>query len=272
MMCAGFYAKFRRTASIMKSYIGQLFLMTVREAVRSRLAWIVLAVLAATLAIAQFLSQVALIETSQIQASLMGAMLRFAGVFIVASFVITSMVREANDRITELVLSQPVPRWLYLAGKFAGYAGIACLIALSCMLPLLLVAAPERIAVWGASFACELLIVTAVGLFCVVSLNQVVPAFAATAGFYVLARSITAMQTIASSPLSGPGGWVDNAVRRIVDAIAIALPALDRFSPTAWLAEAAPHTRDLGNVALQTAVYVGLLGAAALFDLYRKNF
>jgi ABC-type transport system involved in multi-copper enzyme maturation permease subunit len=267
-----FYANFTKTASVMKSFGGQVVVMTMLDALRSRLAWITVVLVVGSIGMAQFLSQVALIESAEIQASLIGAMLRLAGVFVVASFIVSSMVREANDRVTELLLSQPVPRWLYLAGKFGGYAAVACLIALASALPLLLVSSPARAALWAASFACELLVVTAISLFCVLSLSQVVPAFAATAGIYVLARSISTMQAIASAPLSGPGGWVDDAVRLLVDAIALALPALDRFTLTNWLTETGPGARELGDLAVQTLVYLGLIGAAAAFDLYRKNF
>ena len=142
--------------------------MTMLEAVRSRLGWIAIVIVAAALGAAQFLSQVALIEANEIQAALVGAVLRAAGVFMVASFVITSMVREANDRVTELLLSQPVPRWVYLAGKFCGYAVIVLVLAFAFAVPLGLLGSWRGAALWGASFACEMLIVSAVSLFCVV--------------------------------------------------------------------------------------------------------
>ena len=48
-------------------------------------------------------------------------MLRVASVFLVATFVITSMVREASDKGLELLLALPMPRAVYLAGKLAGF-------------------------------------------------------------------------------------------------------------------------------------------------------
>ncbi|MYM92227.1 ABC transporter permease, partial [Rugamonas sp. FT82W] len=58
---------------------------------------------------------------------------------------------------------------------------------------------------------------------------------------------------------------------RGIDALALLLPHLDAFTRTEWLLYHTGGLADLANVAAQTALAVGLLTAAALFDLYRKN-
>jgi Cu-processing system permease protein len=174
--------------------------------------------------------------------------------------------------VTELLLSLPVPRSAYYLGKFAGHALVACCLALVFTAPLALFAPGRQAAFWGLSLACELLIMTAVSLFCVISLTQVLPALAASAGFYLLGRSVEAMQVIAATPVGASEAWTDAAVRWIVDAIALLMPALDRMTLTRWLLEAPPSTGELANVLLQTVIYVVLIGAASMFDLYRKNF
>ena len=241
------------------------------EAVRNRLLWLAVVVFAVAFGLAQFLNQVAITESREIQAALLAALLRVAAVFIVVTFVITSMVRESSDKVTELMLSLPAPRAIYFFGKFAGYAAVALILALLCALPLALFAHPGGLAIWAASLLCELLIVTAMSLFCVLSLTQVVPAFAAVAGFYLLSRSMAAMQIIAGAALQQPT-LTDRVVNAIVELIALLLPALDRMTQTTWLLESAPGASTLGAIAGQTAIYLVLIGAAALFDLYRKNF
>ena len=241
------------------------------EALRNRLLWLAVVVVLVALGLAQFLNQVAITESREIQAALLAALLRVAAVFIVVTFVITSMVRESSDKVTELMLSLPAPRAIYFFGKFAGYAAVALILALLCTLPLALFAHPGGLAIWAASLLCELLIVTAMSLFCVLSLTQVVPAFAAVAGFYLLSRSMAAMQIIAGAALQQPT-LTDRVVNAIVELIALLLPALDRMTQTTWLLESAPGASTLGAIAGQTAIYLVLIGAAALFDLYRKNF
>jgi Cu-processing system permease protein len=254
------------------SFTRQLARMIALEARRSRLAWLVVIIAAAGLGAAQFLSQIALTEADQVQAALVAAMLRAAGVLLVATFVIASMVREANDKVAELLLSQPIPRWNYLLAKSCAYGLIACLVAAAFALPLAALAFNAGLAFWALSFACELMIVASVALFCVLSLTQVLPAFAATAGFYVLARSVDAMQAIAGGPLGTGPGWIDAAVNGIARAIALIMPGLDRFAQTRWLIDSPPSAADFGLMLGQTAVYLGLIGTASLFDLYRKNY
>jgi ABC-type Na+ efflux pump permease subunit len=241
------------------------------EAVRNRLLWLAAAVFAVAFGLAQFLNQVAIAESREIQAALLAALLRVAAVFIVVTFVITSMVRESSDKVTELMLSLPAPRATYFFGKFAGYAAVASILGLLCALPLALFAHPGGLAVWTVSLLCELLIVTAMSLFCVLSLTQVVPAFAAVAGFYMLSRSMAAMQIIAGAALQEPT-LTDRVVNAIVGLIALLLPGLDRMTQTAWLLESAPSASTLAAIVGETAIYLVLIGAAALFDLYRKNF
>src|SRR5712691_1401348 len=241
------------------------------EAVRNRLLWLAVVVVLVALGLAQFLNQVAITESRAIQTALLAAMLRVAVVFIVAAFVITSMVRESSDKVTELMMSLPAPRATYFFGKFAGYAAVALILALLCALPLALFAHPGGLAIWVASLVCELLIVTAMSLFCVLSLTQVVPAFAAVAGFYLLSRSMAAMQIIAGTALQEPT-LTDRVVNAIVELIALLLPALDRMTQTTWLLESSSGASALGPIVGETAIYLVLIGAAALFDLYRKNF
>src|SRR2546428_1220883 len=241
------------------------------EAVRNRLLWLAAVVIVAAFGFAQFLNQVAITESREIQAALLAALLRVAAVFIVVTFVITSMVRESSDKVTELMLSLPAPRAIYFFGKFAGYAAVALILALLCALPLALFAHPGGLAIWAASLLCELLIVTAMSLFCMLSLTQVVPAFAAVAGFYLLSRSMAAMQIIAGAPLQDPG-LTDRVVNALVELIALLLPALDGMTQTTWLLGSAPGVSALGPVAGQPAIYLVLICSSALFDLYRKNF
>ena len=215
------------------SIVATLARTTLIEAVRNRLLWLILVVVVIAFGLAQFLNQVAIAETREIQAALIAAPLRIAAVFIVAVFVITSTVRESSDKVTELLLSLPAPRSAYFLGKFAGYASVAAILALLCALPLVLLATLPGLALWTASLMCELLIVTAMSLFCVLTLSQVVPALAAVAGFYLLSRSMAAMQIIAAVPLHEPA-FGDRVVKAIVETIAFLLPSIDAMTQTTY--------------------------------------
>jgi ABC-type Na+ efflux pump permease subunit len=242
------------------------------EAFRNRLLWLAAIVIAAGLGLALFLRQVAITESREIQTVVLAALLRFSSVFILATMVIASIVRESNDKVMELLLSLPHPRSRYILGKFAGYALVAVVLACVFSLPLALFAQAGGILAWMLSLSCELLIVAAVSLFCALSLTQMLSAVAAVAAFYLLARSISAMQIIAVASMAGTPSFADRTIAQVVDLVALVFPALDRMTETAWLLHGPPDSRALIGLLAQTAVYLVLIVAATLFDFYRRNF
>src|SRR5450759_132941 len=72
-------------------FISTLAGTTLLEAVRNRLFWLAAIVVGVALGLTQFLNQVAITESLEIQVALLAALLRVAAVFIVATFIITSM-------------------------------------------------------------------------------------------------------------------------------------------------------------------------------------
>lgn len=223
--------KFEQPPSIALHAVRVIARYTLVEALRNRLLWLVAATLAACLIIAGFLQAVAMTESSQIQAAILAAILRLGAAFIIVSFVVTSMVREANDKGLELILALPLPRASYFFGKLAGFAMASVVLALLFGLPLCLFAPWLQVAAWTASLACELVMLTTLSLFCVISLNQVTSALAATAGFYVLCRSIGTIQVIAAAPLEASSTWPSDLMRLAIDGVAMLLPPPGSHNP-----------------------------------------
>ncbi len=243
---------------------------TLLEARRSGLPWLALGLLAAALGLAAFLSQVAVTEGRELQAALAAALLRAGAAFLLAAHVAASVVREANDKVLELALTLPLSRSQYYLGKLAGYAALGLAFAAVFGLPLLLWASPTGVALWGASLAAEVLLVCAASLFFAISLANVVAAIAATAGLYLLARSIAAIQLLARGPLAEET-WTQSIARGAVDAVALLLPRLDAATRSEWLLYAPPAPAEYGAAVGALVLYAGLLCAAGLFDFHRRN-
>ena len=243
---------------------------TLLEARRSGLPWLALGLLAGALGLAAFLSQVAMTEGRELQAALAAALLRAGAAFLLAAHVTASVVREANDKVLELALALPLSRSQYYLGKLVGYGAIGLGFAAACGLPMLLWAAPGSAALWSASLAAELLLVCAASLFFAVTLANVVPAIAATAGLYLLARSISAIQLLARGPLAEPT-WTQSIARGAVDAVALLLPRLDAATRSEWLLYAPPAPGEFVAVLGALVLYAALLCAAGLFDFHRRN-
>jgi hypothetical protein len=240
------------------------------EARRGGLPWLAAAALLAALGLAAFLSQVALTESLALQAAVAAAVLRASAVFLVATQVTASTLREMNDKGLELMMSLPLSRTTHYVGRLAGFAACGVALAVVFAAPLAIWAPPGAVALWGLSLACEAALVAAAALFFAMTLGQFVPAIAATGGLYLLARSIGAMQAIAGGPLADES-WPARLAHYAVDAVALVLPRLETLTRTAWLlyepAPAGAYAAALGGAVLYTV----LLVAAGLFDFHRKS-
>jgi ABC-type transport system involved in multi-copper enzyme maturation permease subunit len=265
---AATYAPSRRNAR----RIGAIARYTVLEAWRNRLTVLVVIAVALLTLLSLFARELAVTESARLQTAILASTLRVASVFLIALYILNGLTREFNDKVIELMLSLDLPRPGYLMGKFLGFAIVALAVATIATVPVAVLAPAHAALAWGCSLALELLIITALSVFCITTFTQLLPAAAFVTAFYLLARSITAIQLMSGFGLLGADGFGQKASAVLADALAIALPRMDAFTQTAWLVNDAGAQIALLSIVLQTAVYVGLLLAAAMFDLYRKNF
>ncbi len=240
------------------------------EARRTGLPLLAVGALATGVGLAGFLSQLALTESSALQAGILAAFFRISVVFLTATFVITSMVREASDKGVELLLSLPISRTTFYLGKLCGYVATGSVLAAAFSSVMLAWSPPLSVAAWFASLLLEVFLVAAVSFFFVVTLGQIVPALAAAAGTYFLGRVVASIQAISASPLSE-----DNLLQRIagwgIDSVALLLPSLDKATQTVWLLYGPPSLGEFFAMAGLLFVYAALVTAAGLFDFHRRN-
>jgi ABC-type transport system involved in multi-copper enzyme maturation permease subunit len=243
---------------------------TLLEALRNRLIWLIVIVIFAAIGLTGFLSELALTEKREIQLALLAALLRFAAIFLLATFVVASMVRESNDKGLELILALPIPRAGYLFGKMAGFAALAVIMAILFGLLITLLAPPLPSLLWTLSLILECWIVIAFSVLCVLSFNQVMPTLSAVMGFYLLARSITALQLISSQPLND-NTLSQQSISLLIHGLSALLPHFDAYTRTDWLVYHTGNWATILPLLEQSAIYLVFLSGAALFDLYRKN-
>lgn len=240
------------------------------EARRSALPWLAAASVVAALALAGFLSQVAITEAATLQLSASAALLRACAVFLVATHVVASVVREANDKGQELAMALPISRPAWYLGKLLGFSAAGALIATLFALPLLVWAKPSDLAAWWLGLAAEAAVIAAAALLFASALGQTVAAIAAVLGLYLLARSMAAIQAIAGSPLAGDS-VAGQAARWLADGLALLLPRLDALPRGDWLLYGAPPVAELALALAGLAISFALLAAAGLFDFSRRN-
>jgi len=240
------------------------------EAVRGRLLWLVIAILIIGLGLAEFTADVAITESEQIVRGLLGSWLRASAVFVMALFVVTSMVRDFNDKGTELILSLPIPRGVYLFGRLAGYSGVAAVMALLCVLFLLLYVPVDQALIWSLSLLCELILIVALAVLCLLTLNHTTLGMSAVMGFYLLARAMGAIELIGQNPLLDLSSVSQQVINSLLTGLAYLLPDLYHFTLSQWLIYEDATPQVLLPILGQSFIYVVLLCAASLFDLQRK--
>ncbi|MBI2994664.1 MAG: ABC transporter permease [Gammaproteobacteria bacterium] len=254
----------------MKSPAVAIAFYTFQEALRNRLFVLTLVGLVCLLGVTEFIGELAVTETAAIQALIVGSGMRLFAVCTVSLFVITSTVREFNDKGFELLLSLPIPRYSYFLGKFAGFMLLAFVIAVAAAILLLLYSNVAVVSLWLVSLVSELAIMIALSLLLLLTFSNITVSFMLALAFYLLSRSLSAIQLIAHSPILESDTLSQAFMNRLVDAIAFLMPELHRFTRSDWLVHGASW-QDLGVVGVQTLIYVVLLSAAGLFDLYRKD-
>jgi ABC-type transport system involved in multi-copper enzyme maturation permease subunit len=241
------------------------------EAVRDKFLLFILFGVIMFFCLSLFIGELAIIEGVQIQSAVLAYVLRLFSVFTIGLFVITSMVREFNDKGFELILSHPVPRSSYYFGKFVGFSVVAFLIALMSACCLSLYVSLDLIFFWSFSLFCELLIIISLSLLSQFSFNSITISFSVIMAFYILSRSIEAIQLISDSPILQTGTMSHELINSLLDVIAYIIPDLYKFTQTDWLVYLTEFTPHMFIVVGQTIIYVAFLSSVALFDLYRKE-
>ena len=245
---------------------------TLREVVQNRLLWIVLFFALIGIGGAAFVGDLAIIENRAVETSLLAAAYRFCAVFVMVIVVISTIVREFNDKCLVLYLSLPISRAIYFVGKLAGFYIAGIIVAFIFSLIMAYYADFPRALLWFSSLACEIILMTTFGLFCVITFNQqVLASLSAAFLFYLLCRVSDTIYLISQGEilLRTTGSTF---IQWVVKVLVVVLPNLERFTRTEWLAYGDFSAGDvMFPIVAQTVIYTVLAAAAALIDFRRKN-
>ena len=256
----------------MKNPVITIAKYTFLEAINNSLFRLLVIGVVCIFVLGQFIGNLAVTESYQMQGAIIGFVLRLACVFIISLFVISCVVREINDKTIDIILSLDLPRHVYFAGKICGFYVLSLVVSLLFCIPLLFYSEINQVYFWAISLICELFIVVSLCLLFLFTMGNIITAFTAVAAFYLLARIISTLQLISHSPILDSGNWSQNFMTGFIDFMATILPHFDKFTQTEWLVYGSGTSSAIAYVVIQTLIYVILLSAAALFDLYRKNF
>lgn len=241
-----------------------------RDAWRTRSVAVLLLAVALVYGLASFLAGLAVTEVAAQHITFYAGLVRPLLVLLFALAVLVGVVRELDDRVLDTLLARPLSRRTWYLARLSGQLLAALALAAVAAAPLVPVVDIGALATWSVSFACELAIVAALALACATSLGRVAPAMAAIAGFYALARSLSALVLMSAGPAVDPASLVDQIVARGVQGLALLLPDLSRYTQSAWLLDGSGGG-DMGYVLVQSAIYLSVLSLLGLIDFERRN-
>jgi ABC-type transport system involved in multi-copper enzyme maturation permease subunit len=239
---------------------------------RNRLLWLSLLVVAISFGLVEFIGDLAITEHRVTQVAVLAAFLRLSAVVIVTMFVVSSTVRELQDKTLEMILAMPIHRSSYYLGKLIGFLHVSIIIAIIFSSLLLLYAAPGQVLIWGLSLFFELVLVVALGLVMLFTFNQIPAAITGVFVIYAAARSATSIYLMSKYPIISHTTMSQKFMDGFIEILTWLLPDLHRFTQTEWLAHNTGSFQLLLPVISQSLIYLALLSAIALFDFYRKNF
>ena len=251
-------------------YISTIARLTLLEAVRSHLFIMMITVVLGLFGLAEFIGELSITETRQVQAAVTAFLLRVFSVCVICLFVITSVLRELNDKGLEIILSLPMPRYAYLFGKLFGFAGLSLSICVMAGLPLLLYAPAIQVSYWVLSLFCEHLLIVSLSLVCLLTFSSITLSFTSVMAFYLLSRSIESICLLSAAPILATGAVSQDFMHFLVNMLALVLPDLNAFTQGGWLVYGVDFVA-MRPVLVQTLLYLAVLLSAGLFDFYRKN-
>ncbi len=256
----------------MYSKVFTIARFTIIESLRNRFLLLSFLVIAVSFAMVEFIGDLAIAEHRVTQVAILAAFLRMSAVVIVTLFVVSSSVRELNDKTLEMILAMPVPRGSYYLGKLLGYLYIAALVSVIFAVLLLLYADPEQVVIWSISLFFELTLVVALSLVMLFTFNQVPSALMGVFIIYGASRIVTSVFLMSKYPIIAHTSAAQKFMDGIIEVMTWLLPDLHRFTQTEWLAYSTAEWSSLLPLLGQTSIYLILLSFIALFDFYRKNF
>ena len=217
---------------------------TIIESLRNRLLWLSLLVVAISFGLVEFIGDLAITEHRVTQVSVLGAFLRLSAVVIVTMFVVSSTVRELQDKTLEMILAMPIHRSSYYLGKLMGFIQVSAIIAIIFSAMLLIYAAADQVMIWGISLFFELILVVALGLVMLFTFNQIPAAITGVFVIYAASRSATSIYLMSKYPIISHTTISQKFMDGFAELLTWLLPDLHRFTQTEWLAHGWPVERD----------------------------
>lgn len=256
----------------MLTHILTISKFTIIEATRNRLVLLTLLVMGLSFGMIEFIGDLSITEHRVTQVAILAAFLRLSAMVIITMFVVTSTVRELQDKTLEMILAMPVRRSSYYLGKLIGFFYVVLIVSILFVFMLFIYAPAEQVLIWGVSLMLEMMLVVAFALVMLFSFNQIPSALTGVFMLYAASRTATSIYLMSKYPIVSHTTVAQKFMDGFIEGLTWLLPDLHRYTQTEWLAYGTATWAVIPPLAFQTFIYLLLLSSLSLFDFHRKNF
>jgi len=223
--------------------------------------------------LAQFISELSLINSSEAQFSFLIEFYRYGLILLSSLILVVAIADDFASRQFENLLSMPLSRWQYIAAQIGAIAVMNAVMVLIASSVMLIQIDFHMVIIWFVSMWLELMLCSLFALLAILSLERVPSAMILLLSLYVLSRtSVIIMDIIEQSVYFHDGDTTNEMILWLFKIISFVLPNAHAFVQNnlffSMNFEAINLTQQLGWVAL----YGFFLSAIILFDFYRKEF
>ncbi len=244
-------------------------------ALRDKLVILVLLGAVISMCISIFLGGAAVMEQEQFSVVFASGILRLFGVCGLVLFCVSFMRRAFESKDIEFLLARPISKTSLILSYAAGFSLIAVCFALL-LSAVIYVSIYDNVShaafsLWALSLCMEYIIVVNAALFFSMVITSTTGATMGVFGLYLLARMSGSFLGIIDADKT-----VDTAANAymelIMQIVSMLTPRLDLMAQSSWLIYGLNGTIGFSSVILQGAVFSGILIAATLLDLMKKQF
>lgn len=248
-----------------------IIILVQKEAINSRLLWILLPVALLITGIAELLGTISITEKVAIQTGFIAGSIRWTALFIACLFTITSISRERENKFNDLLFSLPINRGHYYLGKLVGYSTVALMTIGGLCLILLFYAPAIEVLLWALSLSFELLIMVSFTLMVSLAISSVIGVFTIVLGFYFLARSADVLLLIANNNASLDPSFANQTIIVLLTGLSWLLPDFNTMVRIDDLLSNTVSTQNCLSAGLVAAIYLLFISFTSLIDLHRKQ-
>jgi ABC-type transport system involved in multi-copper enzyme maturation permease subunit len=255
--------------------MGTIIRYTLITALRDWLFIGLFVIISAAIAISMFLASTALVEQQQMAIAYAAGTSRVIVIGGLIIFVSFHVRRLFENREIEVILSRPMSRGKFVVAYWVGFVVLGIIMAFPLIIALEVLTKPNEIGLlyWGSSLILEIALIMAFALVSALILRSAVTSVLSSFGFYALAR----MMGFFTATIHVPTALIKSAdfsriMQFVLEAVSVVLPRLDLFGETNWLVYGLNQAENIWVYAVQSAIYIPLLLALAVFDFQRKQF